>query len=86
MEYASVFKRTLGEDSDVVMKEMYTFGAQEQEEAICLRPENTAGVIRAILTNKLIYQLPQRLFYFGPMFRHERPQKGRFRQVLLLEY
>jgi len=78
-EFTEVFKRTLGETSDVVMKEMYSFSMKEGEE-ITLRPENTASVVRAMLSGGLLQQLPLKYFYAGPMFRHERPQKGRQRQ------
>ena len=78
-EFTEVFKRTLGETSDVVMKEMYSFSMKEGEE-ITLRPENTASVVRAMLSGGLQQQLPLKYFYAGPMFRHERPQKGRQRQ------
>ena len=78
-EFSEVFKRTLGETSDVVMKEMYTFAMKEGEE-ITLRPENTASVVRAMLSGGLLQSLPLKYFYAGPMFRHERPQKGRQRQ------
>jgi histidyl-tRNA synthetase len=78
-EFTEVFKRTLGDTSDIVTKEMYTFAMKEGEQ-ITLRPENTAGVVRAMLSNGLRQELPLKYFYAGPMFRHERPQKGRFRQ------
>jgi len=78
-EFTEVFKRTLGDTSDVVTKEMYTFAMKDGEE-ITLRPENTAGVARAFITHGLQQALPVKYFYAGPMFRHERPQKGRQRQ------
>jgi len=78
-EFTEVFKRTLGEVSDVVSKEMYTFEDRGGEE-ITLRPENTAGVARAYLSGGLAQQAPCKFFYQGPMFRYERPQKGRLRQ------
>ncbi|MFD2206878.1 histidine--tRNA ligase [Kiloniella antarctica] len=78
-EKTEVFKRTLGDTSDVVTKEMYTFSTKGGDE-ITLRPENTAGVARAFMSNGLSQQLPVKFFYGGPMFRHERPQKGRQRQ------
>jgi len=78
-EDTRVFARTLGETSDVVTKEMYTF-ADRGGDSVTLRPENTAGVCRALVSNGLAQSLPQRVFYAGPMFRYERPQKGRFRQ------
>ena len=78
-EFTEVFKRTLGDTSDIVTKEMYTFSMKEGEQ-ITLRPENTAGVARALMSGGLSQQLPLKYFYAGPMFRHERPQKGRQRQ------
>jgi len=78
-EFADVFARSLGETSDIVTKEMYTF-QDKGGDGITLRPENTAGVVRAFLSNGLQQQLPLKLFYQGPMFRYERPQKGRMRQ------
>lgn len=78
-EDTRVFARTLGDTSDVVTKEMYTFDDRGGD-SITLRPENTAGVCRALVSNGLAQSLPQRVFYAGPMFRYERPQKGRYRQ------
>jgi histidyl-tRNA synthetase len=78
-EFTEVFKRTLGDTSDIVTKEMYTFEMKEGEQ-ITLRPENTAGVARAFMSGGLAQELPLKFFYAGPMFRHERPQKGRQRQ------
>ncbi|HJS83934.1 MAG TPA: histidine--tRNA ligase, partial [Acetobacteraceae bacterium] len=78
-EDTRVFARTLGETSDVVTKEMYSF-TDRGGEGITLRPEGTAGVCRALVSNGLTQTLPQRVFYAGPMFRYERPQKGRYRQ------
>lgn len=78
-EFTEVFARTLGDTSDVVTKEMYTF-ADRGGEQLTLRPENTAGVARAFMTNGLQQSLPAKFFYHGPMFRYERPQKGRMRQ------
>lgn len=77
-EFTEVFSRTLGETSDVVTKEMYTFTMGD--ETLTLRPEGTAGVARAFISGGLSQNLPLKLFYRGPMFRHERPQKGRQRQ------
>ena len=79
-EFSEVFRRTLGETSDVVMKEMYSFALRDDGAEITLRPENTASVARAVMSNGLTQQLPLKFFYDGPMFRHERPQKGRQRQ------
>jgi histidyl-tRNA synthetase len=78
-EDTRVFARGLGDTSDVVMKEMYSFSDRGGEQ-ITLRPEATAGVCRALVTNGLTQSLPQKVFYTGPMFRYERPQKGRYRQ------
>jgi histidyl-tRNA synthetase len=78
-EDTRVFARTLGETSDVVTKEMYTF-ADRGGDSITLRPEATAGVCRALVSNGLTQSLPQKVFCAGPMFRYERPQKGRYRQ------
>jgi histidyl-tRNA synthetase len=78
-EFTEVFSRTLGETSDVVTKEMYTF-ADRSGDSLTLRPEGTAGVARAFISGGLSQHLPLKLFYRGPMFRHERPQKGRLRQ------
>ncbi|HYZ20796.1 MAG TPA: histidine--tRNA ligase [Rhodopila sp.] len=78
-EDTRVFARTLGETSDVVTKEMYTF-PDRGGDSITLRPEATAGVCRALVTNGLTQSLPQKVFVAGPMFRYERPQKGRYRQ------
>ena len=78
-EFTHVFARTLGDTSDIVTKEMYTF-QDRSGESLTLRPENTAGIVRAFLSNNLTQQLPLKVFYRGPMFRYERPQKGRLRQ------
>ncbi len=78
-EFTEVFKRTLGDASDIVTKEMYTF-EDKGGEWITLRPENTAGVARALISGGLSQNLPLKFFYGGPMFRYERPQKGRLRQ------
>jgi histidyl-tRNA synthetase len=78
-EFTEVFARTLGETSDVVTKEMYTF-EDRGGDSLTLRPEYTAGIARAFISGSLGQQLPIRLFATGPMFRYERPQKGRLRQ------
>jgi histidyl-tRNA synthetase len=78
-EPTDLFARSLGDTSDVVTKEMYTF-ADRGGDSVTLRPEGTAGICRALVTNGLTQSLPQRVFYAGPMFRYERPQKGRYRQ------
>jgi len=78
-EYAPVFKRTIGETSDIIGKEMYSFLDRGGEE-ITLRPEGTAPTARAVISNGLTQSMPLKLIYDGPMFRYERPQKGRTRQ------
>lgn len=78
-EFTEVFSRTLGETSDVVTKEMYTFDDRGGDQ-ITLRPEFTAGIARAFMSNGLAQEAPLKLFARGPVFRHERPQKGRLRQ------
>jgi len=78
-EFSDVFRRTLGDTSDIVAKEMYTLTTKGGEE-ITLRPENTAGVARCFISEGLAQLTPLKYFYAGPMFRHERPQKGRLRQ------
>lgn len=78
-EYADVFSRTLGDTSDIVTKEMFVFEDRHGDKLV-LRPEGTAGLMRCLLSNGLMHQLPQKYFYAGPMFRYERPQKGRTRQ------
>lgn len=78
-EFTEVFARTLGETSDVVSKEMYSF-TDRGGESLTLRPEGTAGVARALISGGLAQSLPLKFFYRGPMFRYERPQKGRQRQ------
>ena len=83
-EFTEVFKRTLGETSDVVTKEMYTFTDRGGDE-ITLRPEYTAGVARAFISGGLSQSLPLKFYCHGPMFRYERPQKGRLRQFHQLD-
>lgn len=78
-EFNEVFARTLGETSDIVTKEMYTF-TDKGGDLITLRPEGTAGIARALISGGLSQHLPLKFFYSGPMFRYERPQKGRLRQ------
>jgi len=78
-EFSEVFKRTLGDTSDIVTKEMYTF-TDRGGETITLRPESTASVARAFISEGLAQHAPLKYFYSGPMFRYERPQKGRLRQ------
>lgn len=83
-EFSQVFNRTLGDTSDIVSKEMYTF-ADKGGDLLCLRPEGTAGIVRAFISNELKRQLPLKFFSHGPMFRYERPQKGRYRQFHQLD-
>jgi histidyl-tRNA synthetase len=80
VERTELFVRSIGEVTDIVEKEMYTFVDQLSGENLTLRPEGTASCVRAAIEHNLIYGSPQRLYYAGPMFRHERPQKGRYRQ------
>ena len=77
-EFTEVFKRTLGDTSDIVTKEMYTF-EDKGGDSLTLRPEGTAGIARAVLSGGLQNEMPLKLCYAGPMFRRERPQKGRLR-------
>ena len=79
LEKTELFSRSIGTDTDIVNKEMYTF-QDRNGESLTLRPEGTAGCVRLLLQHGLIYSGPQRIWYQGPMFRHERPQKGRLRQ------
>jgi histidyl-tRNA synthetase len=79
VESTQLFKRTIGEVTDIVEKEMYTF-SDLNGDSLTLRPEGTAGCVRACLEHGLLYNQHQKLWYMGPMFRHERPQKGRYRQ------
>jgi histidyl-tRNA synthetase len=80
VEKTELFVRSIGEVTDIVEKEMYTFVDSLNGESLTLRPEGTASCVRAVLQHNLLYAGPQRLWYAGPMFRHERPQKGRYRQ------
>ncbi len=80
VEPTSLFVRGLGEVTDIVEKEMYSFEDRLNGEALTLRPENTAGVVRAVAEHSMLYEGGKRLYYMGPMFRHERPQRGRYRQ------
>ncbi|MGE5768709.1 MAG: histidine--tRNA ligase [Betaproteobacteria bacterium] len=80
VEPTPLFKRAIGEVTDIVEKEMYSFIDSLNGEALTLRPEGTAGCVRAVIQHGLANQIPRRLYYTGQMFRHERPQKGRYRQ------
>ncbi len=83
-EFTEVFARPIGEHTDIVSKEMYSFKDRGGDE-VTLRPEYTAGIVRAVISNGLAQSLPLKLFASGPMFRYERPQKGRFRQFHQLD-
>ena len=80
VEQTALFKRAIGEVTDIVEKEMYSFTDELNGEQLTLRPEGTASCVRAVVQHNLLYNAPQRLYYSGAMFRHERPQKGRYRQ------
>ncbi|MBY0345723.1 MAG: histidine--tRNA ligase, partial [Neisseriaceae bacterium] len=80
VENTGVFTRSLGEVTDIVEKEMYSFEDRLNGEQLTLRPEGTAGTIRSVVEHSLLYNTTQKLWYLGPMFRHEKPQKGRYRQ------
>ena len=83
VEKTELFKRSIGEVTDIVEKEMYTFDDRNGD-SLTLRPEGTAGCLRASLEHGLLHNQVHRLWYYGPMFRHERPQKGRYRQFYQL--
>jgi len=83
VESTQLFKRTIGEVTDIVEKEMYSF-ADLNGDSLTLRPEGTAGCLRACLEHGLLHNQQQKLWYIGPMFRHEKPQKGRYRQFYQL--
>ena len=80
VEPTPLFVRGLGEVTDIVEKEMYSFDDRLNGDPLTLRPENTAGVVRAVVEHSMLYEGGKRLYYMGPMFRHERPQRGRYRQ------
>jgi len=84
VEHTALFKRAIGEFTDVVEKEMYTF-ADQGGESLTLRPEATAGIVRALISNGMLRGQRHKLWCIGPMFRHERPQKGRYRQFNQLD-
>ncbi len=84
VEETRLFARAIGAVTDIVEKEMYSFTDAMNGDQLTLRPENTAGVVRAVLEHNLVYDGPKRLWYKGPMFRHERPQRGRYRQFFQL--
>jgi histidyl-tRNA synthetase len=85
VEPTALFVRGIGEFTDVVEREMYTFEDKLNGESLTLRPEATAGIVRATIEHNLTYERPQRVWTGGPMFRHERPQKGRYRQFHQLD-
>lgn len=80
LESTKLFTHSIGEVTDIVEKEMYSFTDSLNGDALTLRPEGTAGTLRAVVEHNLLYNSNQKLWYIGPMFRHERPQKGRYRQ------
>jgi len=80
LEQTGLFRRAIGESTDIVEKEMYTFTDALNNESLTLRPEATASTVRAAIEHSLVYEGPKRLWYEGPMYRHERPQKGRYRE------
>jgi histidyl-tRNA synthetase len=80
VENTSLFARAIGAVTDIVEKEMYSFTDSMNGDALTLRPEGTAGVVRSVVENNLVYEGPKRLWYKGQMFRHEKPQRGRYRQ------
>jgi len=80
LEHTGLFRRAIGEATDIVEKEMYTFTDALNNESLTLRPEATASTVRAAIEHNLVYDGPKRLWYAGPMYRHERPQKGRYRE------
>ena len=79
VEQTDLFVRSIGEDTDVVGKEMF-YLSDKSGDSLCLRPEGTASCLRSVIENDLTYNKPQKLWYIGPMFRAEKPQKGRYRQ------
>jgi histidyl-tRNA synthetase len=85
VEPTALFVRGIGEYTDIVEKEMYTFEDRLNGESLTLRPEATAGIVRAAIEHNLLYERPLRVWTSGPMFRHERPQKGRYRQFYQLD-
>lgn len=80
VEATQLFARGIGEVTDIVEKEMYSFEDSLNGDRLTLRPEGTAGVVRAAIEHNIVYEGPKRLWYTGPMFRHEKPQRGRYRQ------
>src|SRR5690625_4953719 len=80
LEHTRLFARGIGEVTDIVEKEMYSFTDSLNGDQLTMRPEFTAGVVRATIEHNLLYERPQRVYSIGPVFRHERPQRGRYRQ------
>jgi histidyl-tRNA synthetase len=80
VEHTALFRRAIGEATDIVEKEMYSWRDELNDEDLTLRPEGTASCVRAAIEHSLVYDGPKRLWYAGPMYRHERPQKGRYRE------
>jgi histidyl-tRNA synthetase len=80
VEHTALFRRAIGESTDIVEKEMYSWRDELNAEELTLRPEGTASCVRAAIEHNLLYDGPKRVWYGGPMYRHERPQKGRYRQ------
>jgi len=80
LEHTRLFTRGIGEVTDIVEKEMYSFTDSLNGESLTMRPEFTAGMVRAAIEHNLLYDRPQRVYAMGPVFRHERPQRGRYRQ------
>ena len=80
LEHTRLFTRGIGEVTDIVEKEMYSFTDSLNSESLTMRPEFTAGIVRSCIENNLLYDRPQRVYAVGPVFRHERPQRGRYRQ------
>ncbi|MFA7670186.1 MAG: histidine--tRNA ligase, partial [Burkholderiaceae bacterium] len=80
LEHTRLFARGIGEVTDIVEKEMYSFRDSLNDEQLTMRPEFTAGMVRATIEHNLLYERPQRVYCMGPVFRHERPQRGRYRQ------
>ena len=80
LEHTALFARGIGEVTDIVEKEMYTFTDSLNGDSLTLRPEFTAGMVRAVIEHNLLYDRPRRVYALGPVFRHERPQRGRYRQ------
>src|ERR671920_2222779 len=85
VEPTALFVRGLGEGTDIVEKEMYSFEDSMNGDRLTLRPEATAGIVRAVIEHNALYNGPLRIWTVGPMFRHERPQKGRYRQFHQLD-